>query len=151
VLIQVAETHPAAPGKKTASVVAVGGSKFDCWPEMLAKIEIGRCYEIEVKDRVFQGRTYQSITKATPYAEDGDSTVATKAAPRAAENGYGSGISYQHTGPGQRARVRLRDADGLHKGRQGRAGAWQGEQCHHGLAHRVPKDVRHRRSDFHPQ
>jgi outer membrane receptor for Fe3+-dicitrate len=97
VLIQIAETHPAAPGKKTASVVAVGGSKFDCWPEMLAKIEIGRRYEVEVKDRVFQGRTYQSITKATPYAEDGDSTVATKAAARAAENGCGSGISYQHT------------------------------------------------------
>jgi hypothetical protein len=97
VLIQIAETHPAAPGKKTASVVAVGGSKFDCWPEMLAKIEIGRRYEVEIKDRVFQGRTYQSITKATPYAEDGDSTVATRAAASVAENRYGSGISYQHT------------------------------------------------------
>jgi hypothetical protein len=65
-LIEVSETHPAAPGKKVATVVAAGGQKFDIWPENLASIRVGGRYEIEVADREYNGRTFRKITKATP-------------------------------------------------------------------------------------
>lgn len=69
-----------------ARVVAAGGQSFDVWPEMLGSVKIGCRYNVEVKDRVFQGRTYQSITKATPYAE---SNGAMTAAVQARTNGNG--------------------------------------------------------------
>jgi hypothetical protein len=95
-LIEIAETHPAAPGKKVATVVAVGGARFDCWPEQLSSIRVGKRYEIETSDRVYNGRTYRKITKATPYGA-ADGAAAAPAAARTATatvppaNGYAGG------------------------------------------------------------
>ena len=95
-LIEIAEKKPAAPGKKVAKVVAVGGASFDIWPEKLADIEVGKRYEVETADREFNGRTYRRIEKATLYATSVtvDSAVATKAAARTSApgpNGYSNG------------------------------------------------------------
>jgi hypothetical protein len=95
-LIEIAETHPVAPGKKVATVVAVGGAKFDIWPEQLGSIQVGKRYEIETRDRVYNGRTYRKITKATPYgAADGAVAAATAARTATAAlppaNGYAVG------------------------------------------------------------
>jgi hypothetical protein len=65
-LIEITETHPAPAGRKSATVVARGGQKFDVWPEQLANFQVGAKYDIDVSERTFKGRTYQSITKATP-------------------------------------------------------------------------------------
>jgi hypothetical protein len=91
-LIEVTEKHPAAPGKKVATVVAAGGAKFDIWPEQLAAIQVGGRYEVEVSDREYNGRTYRKITKATPYgSSDGGVTAAARAR---TGNGNGNGASY---------------------------------------------------------
>jgi hypothetical protein len=94
-LIEVTEKHPAAPGKKVATVVAAGGAKFDIWPEQLAAIQVGGRYDVEVTDREYNGRVYRKITKATPYGTP-DGTVSTAAARRT--NGNGNGY-YKPTAP----------------------------------------------------
>jgi hypothetical protein len=78
-LIEISELHPAAPGRKTGTVVAAGGTRFSVWPEQLAQVQIGCRYDVEISERTWQGRTLQSITKITPHG-NGDSTVAAKAA-----------------------------------------------------------------------
>jgi hypothetical protein len=83
-LIEIAETHPAQVGRKSATVVAKGGQKFDVWPEQLADFRVGAQYEVELSERHFKGRTYQSITKATPANGNG--------AARSAANGSGAAI-----------------------------------------------------------
>jgi hypothetical protein len=93
-LIQIQETHAAAPGKVMARIVAAGGQTFYVRPEMLANMKIGSRYQVETKDNVFNGRTYCNIIKATFQPENGDSTVAARAAARTAapaqENGFGA-------------------------------------------------------------
>jgi hypothetical protein len=64
--LTVAELHPAAPGKRTAAVVAADGQKFEIWPEKLAGFAIGRTYSVDVEDRDYNGRTIRKIVKATP-------------------------------------------------------------------------------------
>jgi hypothetical protein len=87
-LIEVTEKHPAAPGKKVATVVAAGGTRFDIWPEQLANIQVGGRYEVEVADREFNGRVYRKIVKATPYGTSDGSVTATAYA--RAGNGNGA-------------------------------------------------------------
>jgi hypothetical protein len=65
-LIQVAEKHAAGPGKKVATVVTTDGARLECWPEQLANLDIGGRYEVDVKDREFNGRTYRRIANASP-------------------------------------------------------------------------------------
>jgi hypothetical protein len=65
-LIEIQETHPAAPGKKMAAVVAAGGQRYGVWPEMLANLRIGGRYEVEVEAREYNGRTFEKIVKAMP-------------------------------------------------------------------------------------
>jgi hypothetical protein len=77
-LIEIAETHPPGYGRKSATVIAKGGQKFDVWPEQLADFRVGAQYEVELSKRQFKGRTYQSITKARPA----------KGAPAPAANGH---------------------------------------------------------------
>jgi hypothetical protein len=96
-LIEVAETHPAPPGKKVASVIAVSGAKFDIWPEQLGSIQVGGRYEVEVSQREFNGRVYQKITKATPVNGTAVTAPASTAKPVAAQ--YGNGNSYRRTDP----------------------------------------------------
>jgi hypothetical protein len=98
VLIQVLETHPAAPGKKTATVVAAGGDKFSVWPEQLAQIRVGQRYEVEIAERVWQGRTLQSITKITPYG-NGEGAVAAAAVTRMEPAPAPNGNRYRRTDP----------------------------------------------------
>jgi hypothetical protein len=92
-LIEVAETHPAPPGKKVASVIAVGGAKFDIWPEQLGSIQVGGRYEVEISQREFNGRVYQKITKATPLNGTAATASASTAKPAPAQ--YGNGNSYR--------------------------------------------------------
>jgi hypothetical protein len=96
-LIEVAETHPAAPGKKVATVIAVGGAKFDIWPEQLGGIQVGGRYEVEVSQREFNGRVYQKITKATPVNGSAATTLASTAKPVPARCDKGN--SYRRTDP----------------------------------------------------
>jgi hypothetical protein len=64
-LIEVAETHPPQYGKKTATVIAKGGDKFEIGPEKLADVRVGSKYDVDVAEREYQGRTIRKITKAT--------------------------------------------------------------------------------------
>jgi hypothetical protein len=73
-----------------ATVVAAGGTKFQIWPEQLAQVQVGQRYEVEIAERVWQGRTLQSITKIMPYG-NGDGAVAAAAAART--NGHNIGNS----------------------------------------------------------
>jgi hypothetical protein len=82
-LIEIAETHPAQVGRKSATVIAKGGQKFDVWPEQLANFRVGAKYDVDVSERTFKGRTYQSITKATPA----DGAARTNGAAASAANG----------------------------------------------------------------
>jgi hypothetical protein len=67
-LIQVAETHPPRPGGKVAYLHAADGQKFEIWPEKLDGVQVGRAYEIEIRERAYDGRTIRSITRITPAA-----------------------------------------------------------------------------------
>jgi hypothetical protein len=87
-LIEIAEKHPAAPGKKVARIVAAGGATFDIWPEQLGSIQIGGKYDVEVTDREYNGRVYRKITNGT--AAQASSTQRT--------NGNGNG-HYKPTAP----------------------------------------------------
>jgi hypothetical protein len=99
-LIEVAETHPAPPGKKVASVIAVGGAKFDIWPEQLGSIQVGGRYEVEISQREFNGRVYQKITKATPLNGTAATASASTAKPAPAQ--YGNGNSHRTEVDGER-------------------------------------------------
>ena len=66
------------------------------WPEQLTQIRVGQRYEVEIAERVWQGRTLQSITKITPYS-NGDGAVAGAVAART--NGHANGNSYRRTDP----------------------------------------------------
>jgi hypothetical protein len=79
-LIEIAETHPAQVGRRSATVIAKGGQKFDVWPEQLADFRVGAQYEVELSERQYKGRTYQSITKARPT--NGATTPAANGAAR---------------------------------------------------------------------
>jgi hypothetical protein len=68
VLIEISELRPTLVGKKTATAVATGGDKFSVWPGQLAQVQVGRRYEVEIWERVWQGRTLRSLTKITLYA-----------------------------------------------------------------------------------
>ena len=65
-LIEIAETHPPANGKKVGAVVAKDGSKFEIWPEKLADLRVGGQYDVDIAERDFNGRTIRKITKARP-------------------------------------------------------------------------------------
>ncbi len=65
-LIEVKETHPPVAANRSGTVVAMDGQQFDCWPDKLNGLQVGRHYEIETSRREKNGRTYVSITKATP-------------------------------------------------------------------------------------
>lgn len=81
-LIEIAETRPAAPGKKVATVVAAGGQRFHIWPENLAHLRVGGKYEVEVTDREYNGRIYRKITKAVTTATQAETPPSTSTAPQ---------------------------------------------------------------------
>jgi hypothetical protein len=92
-LIEIAEKHPAAPGKKVARIVAAGGATFDMWPEQLSSIQVGGKYD--VTDREYNGRVYRKITKAVPV--NGTASAAASS-PTHHQNGNGNGY-YRPTAP----------------------------------------------------
>lgn len=65
-LIEVKEIHPSPGERKPAKVVAMDDKTYDIWPENLTGIIAGRSYEVETKSRPWNGRTFYTITKATP-------------------------------------------------------------------------------------
>lgn len=65
-LIEVTEIHPPRIGGKVSYIHAADGAKFECWPDKLAGVEVGKKYEIETKEREYQGRTIVSIQKIKP-------------------------------------------------------------------------------------
>lgn len=65
-IIDVAEIHSPAPGKKVAYIHTSTGDKYEIWPDKLGRIVIGERYAIETKERDYNGRTIVSITKIEP-------------------------------------------------------------------------------------
>jgi hypothetical protein len=94
-LIQIQETHPAAPGKKMAAVVAADGTRYGVWPEKLAKLRIGGTYDVAVESWESNGRTLQKIVKFAPVNganPNGNGTSAPAASNGAAKaNGHSNG------------------------------------------------------------
>jgi len=88
-LIEVKETHPPLAANRSGTVVTVDGQKFDCWPDKLNGIQIGRRYEIETSSREKNGRTYVSITKATPVNGAAPPTPNSNGTAKPADNGNG--------------------------------------------------------------
>lgn len=67
-LIEVSETHPPRPGGKVGYLHAADGQRYECWPDKLEGVQVGRRYEIETRSREYEGRTILSITRITPAA-----------------------------------------------------------------------------------
>jgi hypothetical protein len=65
-LILVSQIHPPPYGKKMAHINAENGQVFEVWPDKLAGVEIGKSYEVETREREFNGRTIRSIEKISP-------------------------------------------------------------------------------------
>jgi len=79
-LIEIDEIHPPKPGGKMSKIVAAG-ERFDIWPDKLDGVAVGQRYEVEVKDREFNGRTFRSIAKIAPAAKaEAPAPAATSAA-----------------------------------------------------------------------
>jgi hypothetical protein len=81
-LIEIDEIHPPKPGGKMSKIVAAG-ERYDIWPDKLDGVAVGRRYEVEIKDREFNGRTFKSIAKIAPAA-GAAAAVPTATAPAAA-------------------------------------------------------------------
>jgi len=64
-LIEIAEIHPPKVGGKVSQIVA-DGQKYEIWPDKLGGVAVGRHYEVEVREREFNGRTIRSISKIAP-------------------------------------------------------------------------------------
>jgi hypothetical protein len=65
-IIEVASIRPPKQGKKVATVVDATGASFECWPEKVATLQVGKRYAVEVETREWQGRPIRKITKAEP-------------------------------------------------------------------------------------
>jgi hypothetical protein len=63
VLIEVKETHPPTGSRRSGTVVTIDGAQFDCWPNLMRTIQVGKRYDVETSTNE---RGYTSITKATP-------------------------------------------------------------------------------------
>jgi hypothetical protein len=62
-LIDVKEMHPPTGPRRSGTVVTMEGTQFDCWPNLLRTIQVGKRYEVETSTN---DRGYTSITKAEP-------------------------------------------------------------------------------------
>ncbi len=65
-IIEIATIRPPKEGKKIGTVVDATGRSFEAWPDMAAKLEVGARYDVEIKEREWNSRTFRTITKATP-------------------------------------------------------------------------------------
>lgn len=68
-IIDVADISPPGAGKKMARITSSTGQAYQIWPDKLGRIHVGGRYEIETRDREWEGRTYVSIVKIEPAAE----------------------------------------------------------------------------------
>jgi hypothetical protein len=68
-VIEVASLRPPREARKPGHVVDADGKSFECWPEKLAKLEVGQRYAVEVETREWQGRPIRKIVKAQPFAD----------------------------------------------------------------------------------
>lgn len=88
-IIDVAEIHSPAPGKKVAYIHTSTGDKYEIWPDKLGRIVIGERYQIETKERDYNGRTIVSITKIEPAPAASPPPGTSPAAPPAGTNPLG--------------------------------------------------------------
>lgn len=65
-IIEVTETHPPAPGKRVGYIHTSTGQRFECWPDKMNTIVVGRSYEVELREREYNGRTITSVAKIAP-------------------------------------------------------------------------------------
>lgn len=65
-LIEITEIHPPKIGGKVSRIVAADGEQYDIWPEKLDGIKVGNRYQIEIKERDYNGRTFKSIKSIAP-------------------------------------------------------------------------------------
>jgi hypothetical protein len=65
-IIEVVSIRPPKEGKRVATVVDATGASFECWPEKVATLQVGKRYAVEVETREWQGRPIHKITKAEP-------------------------------------------------------------------------------------
>jgi hypothetical protein len=68
-VIQIASIRPPREARKPGHVVDADGAAFECWPEKLGKLQVGRRYAVEVETREWQGRPIRKIVKAQPFTE----------------------------------------------------------------------------------
>jgi hypothetical protein len=65
-VIEVASIRPPSEARKPGHVIDASGASFECWPEKLGKLQVGRRYAVEVETREWRGRPIRKITKAQP-------------------------------------------------------------------------------------
>ncbi len=85
--IEIQETHPAGPGKKMASVVALGGQRYSVWPEQLAALRVGEMFDVEVESWESNGRKHHKIVQATPVNGAASQTANGATKPATSSNG----------------------------------------------------------------
>jgi hypothetical protein len=87
-VIEVTSIRPPRAARSPGHVIDASGACFECWPEKLGKLQVGKRYAVEVETREWQGRAIRKITRATP-ADGG----AKKSAPARVERRDGNGAA----------------------------------------------------------
>ena len=67
--IEVERVSPPAEGKKQGIVKARDGSSYGVWPDKLGLLRPGHSYEVTLKEREWNGRTYYTIETCKPHME----------------------------------------------------------------------------------
>ena len=67
-LIEIDEIHPPKVGGKVSQIVAAG-QRYEIWPDKLGGVAVGRRYEVELRERDYNGRVIRSIAKIAPVAQ----------------------------------------------------------------------------------
>lgn len=94
-LIEVTATTPPRVGGKVAHIKTADGARFEIQPDKLDGIQVGKAYEVETRERDWQGRTIRSITTIAPATVNGTAVngapaaiASTQASPHPGEAEY---------------------------------------------------------------
>jgi hypothetical protein len=68
-VIKIKYANPPKDGKKQASVRTEDNQIFGVWPDKFGLLQPGRTYQVEYKERVFEGKTYRTIVKCEPVKD----------------------------------------------------------------------------------
>lgn len=69
-VIKIKYANPPKDGKKQATVKTDDNQIFGVWPKEFGLFQPGRVYRVEFSERPFNGKTYRTITKCEPVAEE---------------------------------------------------------------------------------